>query len=190
MSTHNLYSDSLCVFSQMFIQTTTLTVSMSLSATVSLGMLYIPKVYVIIFHPEQNVQKRKRSFKAIVQAATVSTHLSQKSMERHNGESKVELDRSQWNDTNSTLCLHHWTSQAHSEMADDAKNHCVVLAWIVSSTILLKKHQQRRYFDFSNVINQDWSTKIPASPKLLRSLAHFHQDWKKAQPCWMDCKLM
>ncbi|XP_017286072.1 metabotropic glutamate receptor 7 [Kryptolebias marmoratus] len=79
---------------KMFIQTTTLTVSMSLSATVSLGMLYIPKVYVIVFHPEQNVQKRKRSFKAVVQAATVSTRLSQKSSERQNGESKVELDRS------------------------------------------------------------------------------------------------
>ncbi len=37
---------------------------MSLSASVSLGMLYVPKVYIIIFHPEQNVQKRKRSFKA------------------------------------------------------------------------------------------------------------------------------
>lgn len=48
---------------QMFIQTATLTVSMSLSASVSLGMLYLPKVYIIIFHPEQNVQKRKRSFK-------------------------------------------------------------------------------------------------------------------------------
>lgn len=76
---------------KMFIQTTTLTVSMSLSATVSLGMLYIPKVYVIIFHPEQNVQKRKRSFKAVAQAATVSTNLSQKS----NGESKIVPDRSQ-----------------------------------------------------------------------------------------------
>lgn len=89
----------------MFIQTTTLTVSMSLSATVSLGMLYIPKVYVIIFHPEQNVQKRKRSFKAIVQAATVSTHLSQKSIERQNGESKVESDRSQWNDRNENVSI-------------------------------------------------------------------------------------
>uniref|UniRef100_A0A8C2GEP8 Glutamate receptor, metabotropic 6b n=1 Tax=Cyprinus carpio TaxID=7962 RepID=A0A8C2GEP8_CYPCA len=79
---------------KMFIQTTTLTVSMSLSATVSLGMLYIPKVYVIIFHPEQNVQKRKRSFKAVVQAATVSTHLSQKSSDKQNGETKVEPDRS------------------------------------------------------------------------------------------------
>lgn len=80
---------------QMFIQTTTLTVSMSLSATVSLGMLYIPKVYVIIFHPEQNVQKRKRSFKAVAQAATVSTRLSQKSNDKQNGESKIEPDRSQ-----------------------------------------------------------------------------------------------
>ncbi|CAG5984105.1 unnamed protein product, partial [Menidia menidia] len=80
---------------KMFIQTTTLTVSMSLSATVSLGMLYIPKVYVIIFHPEQNVQKRKRSFKAVAQAATVSTHLSQKSNDKQNGESKIEPDRSQ-----------------------------------------------------------------------------------------------
>uniref|UniRef100_A0A8C2EET2 Glutamate receptor, metabotropic 6b n=1 Tax=Cyprinus carpio TaxID=7962 RepID=A0A8C2EET2_CYPCA len=80
---------------KMFIQTTTLTVSMSLSAMVSLGMLYIPKVYVIIFHPEQNVQKRKRSFKAVVQAATISTHLSQKSSNKQNGETKVEQDRSQ-----------------------------------------------------------------------------------------------
>lgn len=51
----------------MFIQTATLTVSMSLSASVSLGMLYMPKVYVIVFHPEQNVQKRKRSFKVRIQ---------------------------------------------------------------------------------------------------------------------------
>uniref|UniRef100_A0A8C7WQX8 Glutamate metabotropic receptor 6 n=1 Tax=Oryzias sinensis TaxID=183150 RepID=A0A8C7WQX8_9TELE len=50
---------------KMFIQTATLTISMSLSASVSLGMLYMPKVYVIIFHPEQNVQKRKRSFKVL-----------------------------------------------------------------------------------------------------------------------------
>lgn len=56
-------SPSACLPPQMFIQTTTLTVSMSLSAFVSLGMLYMPKVYVIILHPEQNVQKRKRSFK-------------------------------------------------------------------------------------------------------------------------------
>uniref|UniRef100_A0AAY4BIF9 G-protein coupled receptors family 3 profile domain-containing protein n=1 Tax=Denticeps clupeoides TaxID=299321 RepID=A0AAY4BIF9_9TELE len=75
---------------KMYIQTTTLTVSMSLSAYVSLGMLYIPKVYVIIFHPEQNVQKRKRSFKAVAQAATMSTRLSQKSNDKQNGETKID----------------------------------------------------------------------------------------------------
>ncbi|XP_029690223.1 glutamate receptor, metabotropic 6a isoform X3 [Takifugu rubripes] len=72
---------------KMFIQTATLTVSMSLSAFVSLGMLYMPKVYVILFQPEQNVQKRKRSFKAVVQA--------QLSNEKQNGEVKIEPDRSQ-----------------------------------------------------------------------------------------------
>lgn len=61
---------------------------MSLSAFVSLGMLYVPKVYVIIFHPEQNVQKRKRSFKATATAVNASTRLSQKSTQ--NGESKDE----------------------------------------------------------------------------------------------------
>ncbi|XP_071333620.1 glutamate receptor, metabotropic 6a [Trachinotus anak] len=77
---------------KMFIQTATLTVSMSLSASVSLGMLYLPKVYVIIFHPEQNVQKRKRSFKGVVQAA----RSSKKSMsEKQNGETKIEPDRTQ-----------------------------------------------------------------------------------------------
>ncbi|KAM8764080.1 LOW QUALITY PROTEIN: metabotropic glutamate receptor 6 [Rhynchonycteris naso] len=50
---------------KIYIQTTTLTVSLSLSASVSLGMLYVPKTYIILFHPEQNVQKRKRSLKAI-----------------------------------------------------------------------------------------------------------------------------
>ncbi|XP_047227809.1 glutamate receptor, metabotropic 6a [Girardinichthys multiradiatus] len=73
---------------KMFIQTATLTVSMSLSASVSLGMLYIPKVYVIVFHPEQNVQKRKRSFKAVVQAATQKT-------DKPNGDTKIEPDRTQ-----------------------------------------------------------------------------------------------
>ncbi|XP_004615406.2 metabotropic glutamate receptor 6 [Sorex araneus] len=48
---------------KIYIQTTTLTVSLSLSASVSLGMLYIPKAYTILFHPELNVQKRKRSLK-------------------------------------------------------------------------------------------------------------------------------
>ncbi|KAG5838878.1 hypothetical protein ANANG_G00228330 [Anguilla anguilla] len=85
--------NNFCSF--MYIQTTTLTVSMSLSASVSLGMLYVPKVYVIIFHPEQNVQKRKRSFKAVVQAATMSTRLSQKSNDKQNGETKIEPDRTQ-----------------------------------------------------------------------------------------------
>ncbi|KAG8523014.1 Metabotropic glutamate receptor 6 [Galemys pyrenaicus] len=54
---------------KIYIQTTTLTVSLSLSASVSLGMLYVPKTYVILFHPEQNVQKRKRSFKTPTVAA-------------------------------------------------------------------------------------------------------------------------
>nr|XP_035146690.2 metabotropic glutamate receptor 6 isoform X3 [Callithrix jacchus] len=53
---------------KIYIQTTTLTVSLSLSASVSLGMLYVPKTYIILFHPEQNVQKRKRSLKAVVAA--------------------------------------------------------------------------------------------------------------------------
>ncbi|XP_059499127.1 metabotropic glutamate receptor 6-like isoform X2 [Stegostoma tigrinum] len=68
---------------KMYIQTTTLTVSLSLSAFVCLGMLYIPKVYVIIFHPEQNVQRRKRSFKAAATMASFASHLSQRS---HNGD--------------------------------------------------------------------------------------------------------
>ncbi|KAF1418778.1 Metabotropic glutamate receptor 8, partial [Spheniscus mendiculus] len=76
---------------KMYIQTTTLTVSMSLSASVSLGMLYMPKVYIIIFHPEQNVQKRKRSFKAVVTAATMQSKLTQKGNDRPNGEVKTEL---------------------------------------------------------------------------------------------------
>ncbi|KFV65768.1 Metabotropic glutamate receptor 8, partial [Dryobates pubescens] len=76
---------------KMYIQTTTLTISMSLSASVSLGMLYMPKVYIIIFHPEQNVQKRKRSFKAVVTAATMQSKLSQKGNDRPNGEVKTEL---------------------------------------------------------------------------------------------------
>ncbi|XP_008317587.1 metabotropic glutamate receptor 7-like [Cynoglossus semilaevis] len=76
---------------KLYIQTTTLTISMNLSASVALGMLYMPKVYVILFHPEQNVQKRKRSFKAVVTAATMSSRLSQKPSERPNGEAKTEL---------------------------------------------------------------------------------------------------
>ena len=75
----------------MYIQTATLTVSLSLSASVSLGMLYMPKVYIIIFHPEQNVPKRKRSFKAIVTAAAMTSKLTQLAAERPNGEVKTEL---------------------------------------------------------------------------------------------------
>ncbi|OCT85749.1 metabotropic glutamate receptor 7 [Xenopus laevis] len=76
---------------KLYIQTTTLTISMNLSASVALGMLYMPKVYIIIFHPELNVQKRKRSFKAVVTAATMSTRLSHKPSDRPNGEAKTEL---------------------------------------------------------------------------------------------------
>uniref|UniRef100_A0A6Q2XPE3 G-protein coupled receptors family 3 profile domain-containing protein n=1 Tax=Esox lucius TaxID=8010 RepID=A0A6Q2XPE3_ESOLU len=76
---------------KLYIQTTTLCVSMSLSASVALGMLYMPKVYVIIFHPELNVQKRKRSFKAVVTAASLTTRLSHKTSDRPNGEAKTEL---------------------------------------------------------------------------------------------------
>uniref|UniRef100_G1N830 Glutamate metabotropic receptor 8 n=1 Tax=Meleagris gallopavo TaxID=9103 RepID=G1N830_MELGA len=87
---------------KMYIQTTTLTVSMSLSASVSLGMLYMPKVYIIIFHPEQNVQKRKRSFKAVVTAATMQSKLTQKGNDRPNGEVKTELCESLETNTSST----------------------------------------------------------------------------------------
>ncbi|XP_072521746.1 metabotropic glutamate receptor 7 isoform X2 [Salminus brasiliensis] len=76
---------------KLYIQTTTLTISMNLSASVALGMLYMPKVYVIIFHPELNVQKRKRSFKSVATAATMSSRLSHKSGDRPNGEAKTEL---------------------------------------------------------------------------------------------------
>ncbi|XP_026092161.1 metabotropic glutamate receptor 7 isoform X2 [Carassius auratus] len=76
---------------KLYIQTTTLTISMNLSASVALGMLYMPKVYVIIFHPELNVQKRKRSFKAVVTAATMTSRLSHKPSDRPNGEAKTEL---------------------------------------------------------------------------------------------------
>ncbi|XP_056120875.1 glutamate receptor, metabotropic 8b isoform X3 [Rhinichthys klamathensis goyatoka] len=87
---------------RMYIQTATLTVSLSLSASVSLGMLYMPKVYIIILHPEQNVPKRKRSFKAIVTAATMTNKLSQLASDRPNGEVKTELCESVDNSTPST----------------------------------------------------------------------------------------
>ncbi|XP_063053087.1 glutamate receptor, metabotropic 8b [Engraulis encrasicolus] len=77
---------------KMYIQTTTLTMSLSLSASVCLGLLYLPKVYVILLHPEQNVPKHKRSFKAIVTAATMTSKLGQlASSDRPNGEAKTEL---------------------------------------------------------------------------------------------------
>ena len=75
----------------MYIQTTTLTISVSLSASVSLGMLYMPKVYVILRHPEQNVPKRTRSLKAVVTAATMSNKFNPKASLRPNGEAKSEL---------------------------------------------------------------------------------------------------
>ncbi|KAK7913604.1 hypothetical protein WMY93_013815 [Mugilogobius chulae] len=87
---------------RMYIQTTTLTISLSLSASVSLGMLYMPKVYIILLHPEQNVPKRKRSFKAIVTAATMSGKLTQKGGDRPNGEVKTELCESMETNTSST----------------------------------------------------------------------------------------
>ncbi|XP_062441567.1 metabotropic glutamate receptor 7 isoform X6 [Rhea pennata] len=102
---------------KLYIQTTTLTISMNLSASVALGMLYMPKVYIIIFHPELNVQKRKRSFKAVVTAATMSSRLSHKPSDRPNGEAKTELcenvDPNRWL-INGTQCpgklwhLHPW----------------------------------------------------------------------------------
>ncbi|CAB1314531.1 unnamed protein product [Coregonus sp. 'balchen'] len=78
-------SEDIC---QMYIQTTTLTISVSLSASVSLGMLYMPKVYVILRHPEQNVPKRTRSLKAVVTAATMSNKFNPKASLRPNGEAK------------------------------------------------------------------------------------------------------
>lgn len=51
----------------------------------------MPKVYIILFHPEQNVPKRKRSLKAVVTAATMSNKFTQKGNFRPNGEAKSEL---------------------------------------------------------------------------------------------------
>ncbi|XP_067111120.1 LOW QUALITY PROTEIN: glutamate receptor, metabotropic 8a [Osmerus mordax] len=88
---------------RMYIQTTTLTISLSLSASVSLGMLYMPKVYVILLHPEQNIPKRKRSFKAIVTAAAMTGKLAgSKGGDRPNGEVKTELCESMETNTSST----------------------------------------------------------------------------------------
>ncbi|XP_061730987.1 metabotropic glutamate receptor 7 [Nerophis ophidion] len=76
---------------KLHIQTTALTISMSLSASVALGMLFLPKVYVIIFHPELNVAQRRRSFKAVVTAAAATSRLAHKVSERPNGEAKTQL---------------------------------------------------------------------------------------------------
>ncbi|XP_056595830.1 glutamate receptor, metabotropic 8b isoform X2 [Triplophysa dalaica] len=97
---------------RMYIQTATLTVSLSLSASVSLGMLYMPKVYIIILHPEQNVPKRKRSFKAIVTAATVTNKLSHLASERPNGEVKTELCESVDNSTSTKTTYVSYTNHA------------------------------------------------------------------------------
>ncbi|KAK1145648.1 hypothetical protein AOXY_G36124 [Acipenser oxyrinchus oxyrinchus] len=48
-------------------------------------MLYMPKVYIVLFHPEQNVPKRKRSLKAMVTATTMSNKFTQKGSFRPNG---------------------------------------------------------------------------------------------------------
>ncbi|XP_031423033.2 metabotropic glutamate receptor 6-like [Clupea harengus] len=80
---------------KMFIQTTTLTVSMSLSATVSLGMLYIPKVYVIILHPEQNVQKRTQKASTPAPAPAPPPEPAPPSNDKQNGAKKIVPDRSQ-----------------------------------------------------------------------------------------------
>ncbi|XP_013864987.1 metabotropic glutamate receptor 4 [Austrofundulus limnaeus] len=76
---------------KMYIQTTTLTISVSLSASVILGLLYMPKVYVILLHPEQNVPRHTRSLKAVVTAATMSNKFNPKAGLRPNGEAKTEL---------------------------------------------------------------------------------------------------
>lgn len=39
------------------IQITTMCLTISLSATVALVCLYVPKVYIIVFHPDKNVRK-------------------------------------------------------------------------------------------------------------------------------------
>ncbi|KAK6318808.1 hypothetical protein J4Q44_G00100190 [Coregonus suidteri] len=54
-------------------------------------MLYLPKVYVILRHPEQNVPKRTRSLKAVVTATTMSNKFNPKASLRPNGEAKTEL---------------------------------------------------------------------------------------------------
>ncbi len=124
----------------MYIQTATLTVSLSLSASVSLGMLYMPKVYIIILHPEQNVPKRKRSFKAIVTAATMTNKLSQLTSERPNGEVKTELCESVDNSSEYRRLLY----QAQFVNVNVARGS---MTWCFFFLIYLK--MQFMYFNFS-----------------------------------------
>ena len=66
------------------IQITTMCLTISLSATVALVCLYLPKVYIIVFHPDKNVRKltmnatyRKppnRTPSATARAATLGTN--------------------------------------------------------------------------------------------------------------------
>lgn len=93
---------------QMYIQMTTLTISVSLSASVSLGLLYMPKVYVVLLHPEQNVTKRStRSLKAVVTAATMSNKFNPKVNLRPNGEAKTELCENLENQGEKALIMYH-----------------------------------------------------------------------------------
>uniref|UniRef100_A0A8V5GUW9 Uncharacterized protein n=1 Tax=Melopsittacus undulatus TaxID=13146 RepID=A0A8V5GUW9_MELUD len=65
------------------VQTATLTVSMSLSASVPLGLLYAPKVYVILLHPERN-QPRRSSIQRVPDAPSTRRHLRDGSQSRAN----------------------------------------------------------------------------------------------------------
>ncbi|EDW52640.1 GM13020 [Drosophila sechellia] len=65
------------------VQTTTLCISISLSASVALVCLYSPKVYILVFHPDKNVRKLtmnstvyRRSAAAVAQGAPTSSGYS------------------------------------------------------------------------------------------------------------------
>lgn len=80
----------------MYIQTTMLTISVNLSVSVSLGLLYMPKVYMVLFHPEENVPKHTHSLKAMVTAATKSNKFNTKtgpSGEAQNGAVRKPRDK-------------------------------------------------------------------------------------------------
>ena len=49
-----MHNGGCCLFQ---IQTTTLCISISLSASVALLCLFTPKMYIIVFQPEKNVRK-------------------------------------------------------------------------------------------------------------------------------------